>query len=120
MDEIVVRKNLNITAIKTYIVAANNISGETLRKVFMNSLTKIDDIKQHLPDNVDIYINEFSYVPLEDEIPQALFQDAIASLLIHQDNNDICNDIIEETNKNLEKFSNELGVDINKIDFNQF
>lgn len=86
----------------------------------MPEISKIDDIKQHLPDNVDININEFSYVPLEDEIPQALFQDAIASLLIHQDNNDICNDIIEETNKNLEKFSNELGVDINKIDFNQF
>lgn len=72
----------------------------------MPEISKIDDIKQHLPDNVDIDINEFNYVPLEDEIPQALFQDAIVSLLIHQDNN---NDIIEETNKNLEKFSNELG-----------
>lgn len=83
----------------------------------MPEISKIDDIKQHLPDNVDININEFSYVPLEDEIPQALFQDAIASLLMNKNDT---NDIIEETNKNLEKFSNELGVDINKIDFNQF
>ena len=41
MDEIVVRKNLNITAIKTYIVAANNISGETISVLIFMWLFKV-------------------------------------------------------------------------------
>ena len=40
MDDIVVRKNLNITATKTYIVDFNNISGETISVLILKRLFK--------------------------------------------------------------------------------
>ena len=89
----------------------------------MPNISKINDIKQQLPDNVDVDIDEFDYVPLEDEVSQAICQDVAATLMLKNTNNSLngevsMKNIIEETNKNLEKFSNELGVD--KIEFKQF
>lgn len=81
----------------------------------MPEISKIDDIKQHLPDNVDIDINEFDYVTLEDEVPQAIKDNAIISMLRY--NNGLCDqetfaESIKDANEKLKKFCNELGVDV--------
>lgn len=81
----------------------------------MSEISKIDDIKQHLPDNVDIDINEFDYVTLEDEVPQAIKDNAIISMLRY--NNGLCDqetfaESIKDANEKLKKFCNELGVDV--------
>lgn len=81
----------------------------------MSEISKVDDIKQHLPDNVDIDINEFDYVPLEDEVPQAIKDNAIISMLRY--NSGLCDqetfaDSIKDANEKLEKFCNELGIDV--------
>ena len=81
----------------------------------MPEISKIDDIKQHLPDNVDIDINEFDYVTLEGEVTQAIKDNAIISMLRY--NNGLCDqetfaESIKDANEKLEKFCNELGVDV--------
>lgn len=53
----------------------NDVISECEKYVFgkeISNISKIDDIKQHLPDNVDIDIDEFNYVSLEDEVSQAI------------------------------------------------
>lgn len=81
----------------------------------MPEISKIDDIKQHLPDNVDIDINEFDYVTLEGEVTQAIKDNAIISMLRY--NSGLCDqetfaESIKDANEKLKKFCNELGVDV--------
>ena len=81
----------------------------------MPEISKIDDIKQHLPDNVDIDINEFDYVTLEDEVPKAIKDNAIISMLRYDSG--LCDqetfaESIKDANEKLKKFCNELGVDV--------
>lgn len=83
----------------------------------MPDITKVDDIKQHLP-NVDVDIDEYKYVSLESEVPRAIKENATLAFLESNATQEEIKNITEKANKNLEKFGNELGVDYKE--FNLF
>ena len=81
----------------------------------MPEISKVDDINQYLPNNVNIDIDEFDYISLEDEVPQDIKDNAIISMLRY--NSGLCDqetfaESIKDANEKLKKFCNELGVDV--------
>lgn len=62
----------------------------------MPGITKIDDIKQHLSDNVDVDIDEFMYVSLESEVPTELLKTLLVASL--------------DDNATQEEIKNNIGV----------
>lgn len=81
----------------------------------MPEISKVDDINQYLPNNVNIDIDEFDYISLEDEVTQAIKDNAIISMLRY--NSGLCDqetfaESIKDANEKLKKFCNELGVDV--------
>lgn len=77
----------------------------------MPELKRVEDIKQYLP-NVDVCIDEYQYIPLEDEVISELSKNMAIRKIFGQD---ISDKEKEETMKNLEKYCKLLGIEVTEF-----